>query len=552
MPSSPLFLGLDLSTQQLKAIVLTEGLEIVHESAVCFDHDLPQYGAINGAILGPGKGEVTSPVAMWVDAVDLLMERMRAATVDLGAVSAISGAGQQHGSVFWSKVAPQMLAVLDPRRSLGEQLFPAAFSIYSCPIWQDSSTTEECEKLEAIIGGAQALADLTGSRAYERFTGNQISKIRRTQPDRFAATGRISLVSSFIPSLFLGKIAPIEASDASGMNFMNVLTCKWEDTLLEACGGSDLRRKLGPEPVPGGIALGTIHQYWVERWGFNPACIIAPFTGDNPATMVALSSPGDAILSLGTSTTFLLSIPPADVPPKRFTTSHLLSHPTDIRGQIAMLCYKNGALAREDVRNRFAKGDWNTFNELIETTPAGNSGYMGLYFPYPEIIPLNVIGEHFFKLLRSDNASSPARISLQDVPANVHPRAILESQFLSIRSRVKAILPENTVPLQRLILTGGSSTNPAIRQLAADIFNMRVYVTDTKEAAAMGGGLLAKYAWWVGKNGNLGAFEEMTEGQVIGLQCVAVPNDKTTQVYEELVESYTACEDFVVRMDKAG
>lgn len=196
-------------------------------------------------------------------------------------------------------------------------------------------------------------------------------------------------------------------------------------------------------------------------------CIIAPFTGDNPATVVALSAPGDAILSLGTSTTFLLSIPPSNIPPKRFTTSHLLSHPTDVRGQIAMLCYKNGALARENVRDRFANGDWNVFNELIEATPPGNGGHLGVYFPYPEIIPPNIKGEYFFKFSATGKISEPSSIPIQDFPANAHPRAILESQFLSILSRLKAILPDNAPPLRRLILTGGSSANQTIRQLAA-------------------------------------------------------------------------------------
>ncbi|PFH51844.1 hypothetical protein AMATHDRAFT_58377 [Amanita thiersii Skay4041] len=543
--SAPLFLGLDLSTQQLKAILINTELTVVHETAVQFDKDLPQYDTTNGAILGPGDGEATSPVAMWLDAMDILLQRMKAAGVDFGVVLAISGAAQQHGSVYWSTHAKQALASLAPDKSLKEQLFPQAFTVHNSPIWQDSSTAEDCKRLEHIVGGPQALANLTGSRAYERFTGNQIAKIRRLHPETYAATARVSLISSFVPSLFIGEIAPIEASDASGMNLMDVITCKWNDTLLTACGGPELREKLGPEPVPGGTILGKIHPSWVQRWGFNPDCIIAPFTGDNPATVVALSAPGDAILSLGTSTTFLLSIPPSDQQPKRFTTSHLLSHPTSLKGQIAMLCYKNGALAREKIRDKFANGDWTVFNGLIQGSPAGNNGYMGLYFPLPEIIPPNIVGEYFFQYFNG----VPVAITAQDVPASMHPRAILESQLLSIRSRIAAILPENSVPLQRLVVTGGSSANQTIRQLAADIFNMKVYVSTTKEAGGMGGALLAKYAWWREVNGGSGTFEEMTGDGLFGMQCVASPRAGVSAVYDGLVGVYVACEAQVVRKD---
>lgn len=54
------------------------------------------------------------------------------------------------------------------------------------------------------------------------------------------------------------------------MNLMDVLTCKWDEKLLDICGGSTLREKLGPEPVAGGLALGKVHSYWVKKWGFNP------------------------------------------------------------------------------------------------------------------------------------------------------------------------------------------------------------------------------------------------------------------------------------------
>jgi len=51
------------------------------------------------------------------------------------------------------------------------------FSIPQSPTWQDSSTSEQCGELEKLIGGAEVLLNLTGSKAYERFTGNQIAKV---------------------------------------------------------------------------------------------------------------------------------------------------------------------------------------------------------------------------------------------------------------------------------------------------------------------------------------------------------------------------------------
>lgn len=94
MSTNRLFLGLDLSTQQLKAVLLSQDATIVHEASVHFDRDLPHYGTVNGAIRGPESGEVTSPVEMWLEAVDLLFQRLKTDQVDFGAISAISGAGQ--------------------------------------------------------------------------------------------------------------------------------------------------------------------------------------------------------------------------------------------------------------------------------------------------------------------------------------------------------------------------------------------------------------------------------------------------------------------------
>lgn len=328
------------------------------------------------------------------------------------------------------------------------------------------------------------------------------------------------------------------------MNLMDVLSCKWDPTLLDICGGPELAAKLGPEPVYGGTTLGNVSAYWVERWGFSPDCLVAPFTGDNPATVVALSAPGDALLSLGTSTTLLLSIPPEEEPPKRFTTSHLLAHPTTRDGQIAMLCYKNGALARDGVRDKYAAGHWEDYNTLVEKRPPGNDGVMGFYFPLPEIIPPGVQGEFFFSYNRED-PSTPIE-QIDHIPDEAHARAILESQFLSIKARIAAIMPPSAPPLQRMVMSGGGSANPVIRQLAADVFGMRVYVAGEQGAAAGGAGL-ARFAWWRKMNGGRGTYEELCASDLSGLREVAKPKADVTEVYAGLVDVYRRCEEVVVK-----
>lgn len=92
------------------------------------------------------------------------------------------------------------------------------------------------------------------------------------------------MVSSFLGSLFLGKISPIDYSDGSGMNLMDIHTKKWNQTLLDTC-GPDLANKLS-EPVPSHTNLGPISNYFVERYNFNPECRIIACTGDNPASLI--------------------------------------------------------------------------------------------------------------------------------------------------------------------------------------------------------------------------------------------------------------------------
>lgn len=92
--TGPLFLGVDLSTQQLKAAVIDQSGALQHESSIHFDRELSSFGTTHGALHGEDPGEVYCPVVVWIEAIDMLMDKMKSAGVDFSAIVAVSGAAQ--------------------------------------------------------------------------------------------------------------------------------------------------------------------------------------------------------------------------------------------------------------------------------------------------------------------------------------------------------------------------------------------------------------------------------------------------------------------------
>uniref|UniRef100_A0AAX7V9E1 Xylulose kinase n=1 Tax=Astatotilapia calliptera TaxID=8154 RepID=A0AAX7V9E1_ASTCA len=281
---------------KLKAVVIDGELRVVHQSGVQFDAELPEFRTQGGVHIHTDRLTVTSPVLMWVKALDLLLDKMKRAGLDFSRVRALSGSGQQHGSVFWRRGASETLKHLDPDQDL-HQLLQDSFSVSDSPVWMDSSSTQQCEDLQAAAGGALRLAEITGSRAYERFTGNQIAKLRQTRAEEFQDTERISLVSSFAASLFLGGYAAIDYSDGSGMNLLDIRTRNWSEICLQAT-APHLDQLLGA-PLPSTSVLGPVSSYFVHRYGFSESCSVVAFTGDNPASLAGMRlQPGDVAVSL--------------------------------------------------------------------------------------------------------------------------------------------------------------------------------------------------------------------------------------------------------------
>ncbi len=169
------FLGLDSSTQSLSAIVVdAQTGEVVADHSVSYGARLPGYGSPHGFLPNADPRVVHSDPLMWVEALDLLLGDLRERGVDLSRVAGISGAGQQHGSVYLSRPFDKVGPWADDR-PLRDQVAPL-LSRRTAPIWMDASTSAECAEIAAAVGGDAKVVALSGSRAIERFTGPQVRK----------------------------------------------------------------------------------------------------------------------------------------------------------------------------------------------------------------------------------------------------------------------------------------------------------------------------------------------------------------------------------------
>lgn len=167
----PLYLGFDLSTQQLKGLVVNSDLKVQYEAKFDFDAHSSGFNVRKGVMTSEAEHEVYAPVAMWLQALDAVLATLKDQNLDFQRLKGISVAGQQHGSVYWSHDAANLLTNLDPSKTLEEQL-PGAFSHPFSPNWQDASTQKECDEFDAALGGPDALAKATGSKAHHVRTIN--------------------------------------------------------------------------------------------------------------------------------------------------------------------------------------------------------------------------------------------------------------------------------------------------------------------------------------------------------------------------------------------
>jgi xylulokinase len=254
------FLGIDIGTSSVKALLADEQGAIVAQASDALDVSRPQ----------PGFSE-QDPEHWWqatLNAVNNLPRAQRAQ------VRAVGLSGQMHGATLLDRE--------------NRPLRPAI-------LWNDGRSAAECLELERREPESRAI---TGNIMMPGFTAPKLLWVSRHEPDVFRRTACVLLPKDYVRLKLTGdKVS--DMSDASGTAWLNVGQRDWSDAMLAATG---LTRAHMPRLVEGSAPSGSLTPDAGRQLQLPPV-VVAGGGGDNAASAVGLGvvSPGQAFLSLGTS-----------------------------------------------------------------------------------------------------------------------------------------------------------------------------------------------------------------------------------------------------------
>ncbi|WP_395024061.1 xylulokinase [Comamonas odontotermitis] len=263
-----MYLGLDLGTSALKALLLTDEGDIVGiaDAPLSVDHPQPLWSEQHPS--------------QWAQALEVVMAALGGLHTDaLAKVRGIGLSGQMHGAV-----------ALD---AAGTVLRPAI-------LWNDGRSAPQCIKLCQRV---PHLTRIAGNLAMPGFTAPKLLWMREMEPALFARIARVLLPKDWLRLLLSGD-AVSDMSDASGTLWLDVGQRDWSDELLAATG---LTRAHMPKLVEGSDAAAWLRPELARRWGVGTAhksgVVIAGGGGDNAASAVGMGAvnPGQGFVSLGTS-----------------------------------------------------------------------------------------------------------------------------------------------------------------------------------------------------------------------------------------------------------
>ena len=258
-----MYLGLDLGTSGVKALLIDGEQRIVASATGALD------------VSRPHSGWSEQDAADWIRATREAVGSLKASHGrELAAVKGIGLSGQMHGATLLD-------AVDQPLRP--------------CILWNDTRSHEQAARLDAD----PRFRAVTGNIVFPGFTAPKLIWVKDNEPDIFAKVAKVLLPKDYLRLWLTGEHIS-EMSDSAGTSWLDVAQRRWSGELLAATGLDESHMPLLVEGTEQG---GTLRDELASEWGIGAGVVVAGGAGDNAASACGMGTVGHghAFVSLGTS-----------------------------------------------------------------------------------------------------------------------------------------------------------------------------------------------------------------------------------------------------------
>ncbi|EAQ04054.1 putative xylulose kinase protein [Pseudooceanicola batsensis HTCC2597] len=436
-----MYLGLDLGTSGLRAILVDDEGNVQGEAEAAFDLAHPH----------PGWSE--QDPAAWIAACETAVGSLRdRCPKAFGALRGIGLSGHMHGATLLDADD----AVLRP-----------------CILWNDTRSTTEAAALDATPG----IREITGNIVFPGFTAPKLAWVRNNEPAVFDRVAKVLLPKDYLRLWLTGEHIS-DMSDSAGTAWLDVGARAWSDKALEAGG---MRRAQMPDLVEGSAPGGELRPALREAWGLDHPVVVAGGAGDNAAAACGSGCLGEGtgFVSLGTSGVLMAGRD--SYCPDPASAVHSFCHAVPGRW------YQMGViLAATDSLNWLARNLRESPADLANSLPASAQAPSPLMFlPY-------LSGE---RTPHNDTRIRGAFVGLDVAMDRTDlTRAVMEGVAFALRDSLEA-LRGTGARFDTLLATGGGARSRFWLTTLANVLDLPLSLPRGSElGAAMGAASLARAA----------------------------------------------------------
>lgn len=437
--------GIDLGTQSTKVLFYDfENKKII--ASASSPHKLISFDD------GTREQEASWWIDAAVDAFSQIDKEVRDSAIALGV------SGQQHGFVPLDKED----TVLRPVK-----------------LWCDTSTQDQCDLINKSAGGFDQIISDAGNPVYAGYTASKILWLKDNHKDLYDRMTTVLLPHDYLNFRLTGEKV-MEYGDASGTALLDVRKRVWSEEVLSAIDPVRDLKDVLPKLIEAYEPAGYITAEASEIFGLPEGILVSSGGGDNMIGAIGTGAVADGVMtmSLGTSGTLYGYSDKPVVDPE----GNIAAFCSSTGGWLPLLCTMNCTVSTEVMR-KLLKVGVEQIDELAGAAEAGSGGLIMLPYFNGERTPNFPNGKGTLTGMDMDNVTE----------ANII-RCSMEAAIFGMKIGLDSFVKLGFNPSE-IILTGGGSKSLKWRQIAADILQTPVVVTDNAEAAAMGGAVQALWSY---------------------------------------------------------